>query len=67
VPETPCVHCGVGIISDGHDAWVHLTRGGYPGLYRCQSPDVEYGHLAHPESVPCPADPPNPCLGSRRG
>ena len=65
--DAPCVHCGVQIVSDGHDAWVHLTRSGHPGLYRCQSADVEYGHLAHPESVPCRSEQPNPCLGASRG
>jgi hypothetical protein len=67
VGEAPCVHCGVSIITDGHDGWVHLTSGGHPGLGRCQHPDVEYGHLAHPASVPCgERGTANPCLGASR-
>lgn len=55
----PCVHCGVPVKAAADD-WIHEH-----GLYRCQSPDVAYGHLAHPASVPCRADGPNPCLGAR--
>jgi hypothetical protein len=54
-----CVHCGEETRPAG-DSWRHLH-----GLYRCQSPDVACGHLAHPVGVPCRADGPNPCLGSR--
>jgi hypothetical protein len=53
-----CVHCGEPVKQTA-DSWIHEC-----GLYRCQSPDVEYGHLAHPEGVPCRADGPNPCLGA---
>ncbi len=42
-----------------HGDWIHAR-----GLHRCQSPDVRYGHLAHPEGTPCRADGPNPCLGA---
>lgn len=56
----PCVHCGAPVGPDGQGDWVHER-----GLYRCQSPNVAYGHLAHPAGVPCRADGPNPCLGAR--
>jgi hypothetical protein len=56
----PCAHCPDAIEErEGH--WTHKH-----GRTRCQSPDVEYGHLAHPASVPCRADGPNPCLGASR-
>lgn len=58
-PASTCVHCGAEVKPDGHDDWIHAR-----GLYRCQSPDVTYGHLAHPAGVPCRADGPNPCLGA---
>lgn len=54
-----CVHCGAGVRPDGGGDWIHRH-----GLYRCQSSDVAYGHLAHPANVPCRADGPNPCLGA---
>lgn len=54
-----CIHCKTQVEPDGSGDWIH-TR----GLYRCQSPAVAYGHLAHPPSVPCRAGGPNPCLGA---
>jgi hypothetical protein len=53
-----CVHCGEGVRRTEQGDWVH-----YSGLYRCQSNDVPYGHLAHPPNYPCRGDGPNPCLG----
>jgi hypothetical protein len=57
-----CKHCGVELKNpENTNGWLHIT-----GLGRCQSPDVEYGHLAEPEGSPCRADGPNPCLGAFR-
>lgn len=53
-----CVHCKEPIGRRDYD-WTHCT-----GLYRCQSKDVPYGHLAHPQNYPCRADGPNACLGA---
>jgi hypothetical protein len=46
-------------VTERGDDWIHANN-----LHRCQSPDVAYGHLAHPAGVPCRADGPNPCLGA---
>jgi hypothetical protein len=55
-----CVHCGAPVrATERGDDWIHANN-----LHRCQSPDVAYGHLAHPAGVPCRADGPNPCLGA---
>lgn len=59
VPEDSCVHCHEQIFLRGSGNWVH-----HHGLGRCQSRVVPYGHLAHPASVPCRAEQPNPCLGA---
>jgi hypothetical protein len=56
-----CVHCGESVRKTIQGSWTHEH-----GLFRCQSSDVEYGHLAHPENVSCRADGPNPCLGARK-
>lgn len=57
-----CAHCGEAVeATERGDDWIHHTR-----LYRCQSKDVEYGHLAHPVGTPCRAVGPNPCLGAFR-
>ena len=46
-----CIHCGVVIdFRNGH--WAHrINERSY--LNRCQSPDVPYGHEAHPDEK-CP-------------
>lgn len=58
--RTTCVHCHEEVRPTDQNDWIHIQ-----GLYRCQSKDVPYGHLAHPEDVPCRSDGPNPCLGAQ--
>ncbi len=66
--DATCVHCDELVIDASY--WVHAHRAPdgsvHPGMSRCQSPDVAYGHLAHPADVPCRADGPNPCLGATK-
>ena len=64
-----CVHCGDMVTNPPPgDWWTHARRASdgtlHTGKSRCQSPEVAYGHLAHPADVPCRADGPNPCLGA---
>lgn len=64
-----CVHCGDMVTNPPPgDWWAHARRAPdgtlHTGKSRCQSPNVAYGHLAHPADVPCRADGPNPCLGA---
>lgn len=58
-----CKHCGDELMPAYNE---HVEWGPHASthLWRCQDPNIAYGHLAEPVGTPCRADGPNPCLGA---
>lgn len=56
-----CTHCGVEIEGYDNGFFAHIVGPG-SRLNRCQSPDVPYGHEAHPVGTECPQW----CIGSMK-